>query len=154
FLASWSNIFRDKFQGQPLKRVALSFGERTVRGEAVITKAGMEGGAIYALSGPLRDRIAAQGEADLRIDLRPRMTAAAIEQRLQKPRGKQSLATFLRKALQLSPVDIGLLQEAAHTAGTPLATYAADTMALLIKSVPVRLTGTAPIARAISSAGG
>lgn len=154
FLVSWSDVFRDKFQGQPLKRIALSFGGVTARGEAMITKAGLEGGAIYALSGPLREVIAKHGEAVLNVDLRPDMTAAAIEPRLQKPHGKQSLATFLRKALQLSPVDIGLLQEAAHATGTPLATYTPEALAALIKSVPVRLSGTAPIARAISSAGG
>jgi uncharacterized flavoprotein (TIGR03862 family) len=154
FLVSWSEIFRDKFQGEPLKRIALSFGRENVRGEAMITKTGIEGGAIYALSGPLREAIRTDGEAVLHIDLRPDMPHTALEQRLAKPRGKQSLATFLRKTVQLSAVDIGLLQEAAHAAGTPLTTYTPETLAALIKALPVSLKGMAPIARAISSAGG
>jgi predicted flavoprotein YhiN len=55
FIAAWSDVFRGRFEGQPLKRVALSFGGRTVRGEAIITRNGLEGGGIYALSAPLRE---------------------------------------------------------------------------------------------------
>jgi uncharacterized flavoprotein (TIGR03862 family) len=154
FLVQWSDIFKDKFHGQPLKRIALSFGAHSARGEAIITKTGIEGGAFYALSTPLREEIAETGEAGVRIDLRPDMPHVALEQRLAKPRGKQSLATFLRKAVQLSPADIGLLQEAAHAAKTPLAGLAPEGIAALIKSLPLQLAGMAPIARAISSAGG
>jgi hypothetical protein len=154
FLVNWSDIFKDKFQGQPLKRVALSFGEHSARGEAMITKTGIEGGVFYALSTPLREAITSSGEAELHIDLRPDMPHVALEQRLAKPRGKQSLATFLRKAVQLSPADIGLLQEVAHAAKTPLGGLAPEALAALIKALPVRLGGVAPIARAISSAGG
>jgi predicted flavoprotein YhiN len=120
----------------------------------MITKTGIEGGVFYALSTPLREAIMSSGEAVLHIDLRPDMPHVALEQRLAKPRGKQSLATFLRKAVQLSPADIGLLQEAAHAAKTPLAGLAPEALAALIKSLPLRLIGVAPIARAISSAGG
>jgi predicted flavoprotein YhiN len=70
------------------------------------------------------------------------------------PRGKQSLSTFLRKAAGLSPAAIGLLHEAAITASEKLSAMTPASIATLIKAVPVRLTGTAPIARAISTAGG
>ena len=42
FAVNWSDIFRDRFEGQPLKRIALSFGGKTVRGEAVVTRDGLE----------------------------------------------------------------------------------------------------------------
>ena len=60
-----------RFAGQPLKRIALSFGGHMVRGEAIVTRTGLEGGAIYALTPPLREAIAANGEAMLSIALRP-----------------------------------------------------------------------------------
>ena len=82
----------------PLKRIALSFAGQRVRGEAVVTATGIEGGAVYALSAPLRDAIAAQGEAVLHIDLRPDLAIADLARRLAMPRGKQSMSTFLRKA--------------------------------------------------------
>ena len=71
FTVAWSDIFRNRFEGQPLKGVALSFGSINVRGEAVITRTGIEGGAIYALSADLREAILKSGHATLHIALRP-----------------------------------------------------------------------------------
>jgi uncharacterized flavoprotein (TIGR03862 family) len=153
FLVPWSEPFR-RFEGEPLKRIALSFDGNTVRGEAVVTRDGIEGGAVYALSPLLREAIAAQGDAILAIDLRPDMNADAIAAKLTAPRGKQSLSTMLRKALKLSPAATGLLHEAAVSAGKALSAYSAAELAALIKAVPVRLTATQPVATAISSAGG
>jgi uncharacterized flavoprotein (TIGR03862 family) len=154
FTVNWSDIFRGRFEGQPLKRIALSFGRHTVRGEALITRNGIEGGAVYALSSVLREAIVATGEAVLHIALRPDLTTADLSERLAAPRGKQSLSTFLRKAAGLSPPAIGLLQETAASGALKLAALDAAALAALINAVPVRLTGTAPIERAISTAGG
>ncbi len=60
FTAAWSEVLRG-FAGQPLKRISLSFGGRSARGEAMITEQGLEGGAVYALSSPLRDAIMKHG---------------------------------------------------------------------------------------------
>jgi uncharacterized flavoprotein (TIGR03862 family) len=148
FTVAWSEHFRARFPGAPLKRIALSFGNETVRGEAVVTEAGIEGGAIYALSAPLRDAILSVGTATVLLDLRPDFDAAEIARRLGAPRRGQSLSTFLRKTLALPPVAIGLLQEALHRGGSESA------LAALTKAVPLALTAPAPIARAISTAGG
>ncbi|MGX7745219.1 NAD(P)/FAD-dependent oxidoreductase [Rhodopseudomonas parapalustris] len=154
FIAAWSALFADKYQGAPLKNVALAFGGRSVRGEAVITRDGLEGGAVYALSAPLRDAVLGGSEATLRVALRPDLDDDELAARLAKPRGKQSLSTWLRKAAGLPPPSIGLLQEAAHAGGVALGVLSPLELAALINGVPVRLTGVAPIARAISSAGG
>ena len=150
-LVNWSDIFLDRFEGDPLKRIALSLAGQTVRGEAVVTRTGLEGGSIYALSAPIRAAIDATGEAVLHIDLRPDLTVDALQEKLGAPRGKQSLSTFLRKAASLAPAAIGLLQES--QAGK-LSSLPPDAMAALIKAVPVRLAGVADIAKAISTAGG
>jgi len=154
FLAPWSEIFRSRFAGEPLKRLELAFGFHRVRGEALITETGLEGGGIYALTPPLREAIARDGEAILRIDLRPDVALSKLEQRLAAPRAKQSLSTFLRKSAGLSPAAVGLLHEAALAASQRVSAMPPATLAAFIKAVPVRLTGTAPIARAISTAGG
>ncbi|WP_407152573.1 TIGR03862 family flavoprotein [Bradyrhizobium sp. ORS 86] len=154
FTVAWSNVFRDRFEGQPLKGVALTIGAHTVRGEAIVTGAGIEGGAIYALSAELREAVLAKGAATLHAALRPDVTTGELTARLSAPKGKQSFSNFLRKAAQLSPVGIGLLQEAAAVAGRPLASLPAADLAAMINRVPIRITGVAPIARAISSAGG
>jgi uncharacterized flavoprotein (TIGR03862 family) len=154
FTVAWSDIFRDRFEGQPLKGVALTFGAQTVRGEAIISRTGIEGGAIYALSADLREAILGAGEAALHVALRPDLEANDLITRLSAPKGKQSLSNFLRKAAHLSPVAIGLLQEAAKTSGVSLASLSPPDLARLINAVPLQLNGVAPIARAISTAGG
>jgi uncharacterized flavoprotein (TIGR03862 family) len=154
FTVAWSDIFRDRFQGQPLKGIALSFGEQVVRGEAMITAAGIEGGAVYALSAPLREAVLAQGRATLHVALRPDLDRGDLAARLAAPRGKQSFSNWLRKAAHLSPVAIGLLQEAAIASGVSLSSLPAAELAAWINAVPVQLNGLTPIARAISTAGG
>jgi uncharacterized flavoprotein (TIGR03862 family) len=154
FTVAWSDIFRDRFEGQPLKGAALSFGSQTVRGEAIVTRTGIEGGAIYALSAELREAILKSGQAMLKIALRPDLEINDLIARLSQPKGKQSFSNFLRKAAHLPPAAIGLLQEAAKASGVSLSSLSPADLARLINAVPIRLTGIAPIARAISTAGG
>lgn len=148
----WSDIYAARFAGSPLKRIAISIGGHRVRGEAVVTRMGLEGGAVYALSPHLRDGLRASGGAavPISIDLRPDLDAADLERRLGGPRGKQSVTSFLRKSLHLAPSDIGLLREAA---GKDLPTDPAA-LTRLIKAVPLAVSGMAGLERAISTAGG
>ena len=148
FEAAWSDIFRDRFAGAPLKSIALTFGGRTIRGEAVVTREGLEGGAIYALSAALRDAIGRDGSAALTVDLRPDVAEAALADRLAAPRRGQSASTFLRKAAGLTPVAIALLREVGPLPVEPVK------LAGLIKRLPIALNGVRPIGRAISTAGG
>jgi uncharacterized flavoprotein (TIGR03862 family) len=154
FTVAWSDIFRERFQGQPLKGIALTVGAQTVRGEAMITHTGIEGGAIYALSGPLREAIAAQRQAILHVALRPDLSTSELATRLAAPRGKASFSNWLRKAVHLSPAGIGMLQEASIASGASLSSLPAANLAGLINAIPIELNGVAPIARAISTAGG
>jgi uncharacterized flavoprotein (TIGR03862 family) len=154
FTVAWSEIFKTRFEGQPLKSVALSYGGHSARGEAMVTRTGIEGGGVYALSSVLREAVMADGRARLSVALRPDLDAGDLAARLSASRGKQSFSNFLRKAVHLSPVAIGLLQEATVGEGMQLAALPPQKLAALINNVPVTLTGVAPIARAISSAGG
>jgi uncharacterized flavoprotein (TIGR03862 family) len=148
FRVAWSDIFRNQYAGTPLKRVALSFAGQTVRGEAMITGEGVEGGAIYALSAVLRDAISRDGAAMLQVDLRPDLSLTQVADLLAEPRRGASLSNFLRKRIGLAPVAIGLMQEALHAGAADLP------MAGLIKALPLRLTAPFVLARAISTAGG
>lgn len=150
FSIRWSDFFRERFEGEPLKRIAIRFNGKAMRGEAIITGSGIEGGAVYAIGAAIRDEILQNGEATLTIDLRPDLDEDALTKRLDVDRKRQSSSTFLRKAVALSPVAIALLREA--TGSTPPTESAA--LAALIKAVPLRLTGIADIDRAISTAGG
>jgi uncharacterized flavoprotein (TIGR03862 family) len=154
FAVAWSETFRARFSGAPLKRVALGHGGRAVRGEAVVTADGIEGGAVYALSRPLREAIAAEGAAHLVLDLRPDLTREALARRLSAARARDSLSARLRKAAGLPPVAVGLLREAADPASSAALPADPHDLAGLIKAAPLRLTGAAGLARAISTAGG
>ena len=149
FDVAWTQIFAERFAGQPLKPIALTHDGETLRGEALITRYGLEGGAVYALSAGLRDAIERDGTAAVVIDLRPDLTEEALAQRLAKPRGKDSVTNWLRKAGGLSPVAVGLLREIPGE--LPLGT---EKLAKRIKAVRLTLTGVQGLERAISSAGG
>jgi predicted flavoprotein YhiN len=138
---------KQKFAGTPLKRIALHFAGHRTTGDIVLTSSGLEGGPIYALSGPIRDALAA-GPVTLCIDLRPDLDDAALSARLATPARGRSLGNFLRQELALPPVAIGLIQEARH------GTRCVQPLASLIRALPVEVTGVSPIERAISSAGG
>ncbi|MFG1391805.1 BaiN/RdsA family NAD(P)/FAD-dependent oxidoreductase [Xanthobacter agilis] len=146
---AWSELFRARFAGVPLKRIAVTCGSAQVRGEAVVTETGLEGGAIYAVSGPVREALAAGG-ATLHIDLRPDLDTTALAARLAAAPAKLSFANLLRKAAGLSPAAAGVLREA--MGGTRPAD--AGALARLIKAAPLAVIGTGDLSRAISSAGG
>jgi uncharacterized flavoprotein (TIGR03862 family) len=146
FLVDWSPKIRETFAGAPLKTVALSHAEMRVRGEAMVTGAGLEGGAIYALSASLREVIATHGSATITIDFKPDLSEATLAARLKRKPG-QSMSTLLRKGAGLTPAAINILRE-----GGPLPE--GEALASHVKTCALRLVGTASIARAISTAGG
>jgi uncharacterized flavoprotein (TIGR03862 family) len=147
-LVSWSKLFADRFAGAPLKRIAITIGATKRRGEAVVTRLGLEGGVIYALGPDIRAALDLHGSAQLTVDLKPDVTAQALTERLSRPQGAQPRTNFIRKSTGLDAVAIGLLREA----GTHPET--AGALALLIKSVPLTVTGCASMERAISTSGG
>ena len=145
----WSEHLRTRFAGEPVKSVGLAFGGRRLKGEFVITETGMEGGAVYALSAPLRDASEREGWAALTIDLMPDLPESEIAKRLRR-RGAESLSTFLKKSLSLTGPRAALLRE--FTPASELSDPAA--LARHIKGLSMVLTGVRPIDRAISTAGG
>src|SRR5690606_19901815 len=78
FEHAWSDHFAERFAGTPLKRIAIGFDGASVMGEAVVTREGLEGGAIYALSGRLREAIAAHGPQTVTLDLRPDLSPSHL----------------------------------------------------------------------------
>ena len=151
FVLPWSAHLA-RHAGTPLKRIALSFEGRTLRGEAMLTATGIEGGAVYALSAPIREAIARDGSASFTLDLRPDMDAAEVARRLAVRGKSETVSTMLRKALALPPAAIALVQEARHASSRHAG--AGGGLAALVKALPLTARATAGMARAISSAGG
>ena len=155
FDVGWSEHFRTRFAGHPLKSVVLSFNDAAgvvhrKQGEFVVTATGIEGSLIYALSARLRDEIAATGAAIIHLDLAPGKEVQRVIDELSRPRGSRSMASHLQSRLGIKGVKAGLLRElvSAHDFADPVRLGAA------IKALPVRLIAPRPLDEAISSAGG
>ena len=150
FDVAWSPFFKEKYDGQPVKSVVLSFGEFRQQGEFIITQEGVEGSLIYAASALMRDALYAEGKAVMRLDLAPDKTEAQVLEKLSKPRGSRSMASHLEKTLAIKGVKAGLLREF-----VPKDEFAdLERLAFYLKNLPVPLTAPRPLDEAISSAGG
>jgi uncharacterized flavoprotein (TIGR03862 family) len=150
FDVAWTSYFRERFEGHPIKSVALSFGPFRQQGEFIVTKDGVEGSLIYAASALLRDEIEARGQAVMMLDLAPDRSHEWLVERLSKSRGSRSMASHLEKTVNIKGVKAGLLREFVPKDDfwnlRPLAHF--------IKNLPIPLIATRPLDEAISSAGG
>ena len=146
----WTTHFADRFAGVPLKNVAVAVAGRSVRGDAMITPSGVEGGPIYAHSAAIREAIDRDGRCVVTFDLHPDLTIEGLHDRLERRRPKDSLATSLRRTIGLTPVAVSFLREATGNRVPVAATELAE----LVKAAPLVIEATMPIERAISTAGG
>ncbi|MCB0232458.1 MAG: TIGR03862 family flavoprotein [Anaerolineae bacterium] len=155
FDVGWSEHFRTRFAGQPLKSVALAFSDASgemfrQQGELVVTETGLEGGLIYAVSARLRDEIEARGRALIQLDLAPDWSLERLMDALSRPRGSRSMASHLQRTVGIKGVKAGLLWEF-----VPKEDFADPRrLATAIKALPAPLVAPRPLAEAISSAGG
>jgi len=155
FNVGWSEHFRTKFAGHPVKSVAIVMRSHTGTeswhpGEFVVTETGIEGGVVYAVSASLRDEILATGSATLRLDLAPDRDVPRLTHDLSRPRGKRTMATHLQRQAHIEGVKAGLLREVVSKEDfTDPARLAAA-----IKSLPLKLVAPRPLEEAISTAGG
>jgi len=150
FDVAWSSYFSERFAGQPIKPVIASVGERCQQGEFNITATGVEGGLIYALSAPLRDRLENKLPALLTLDLAPGRSLERLTADLALPRGRDSLANHLRRRAGIEGVKAALLRELCP----PADLNDAARLAAALKALPLPVVATRPLDEAISSAGG
>jgi uncharacterized flavoprotein (TIGR03862 family) len=155
FDVSWTAHFSEKFAGEPLKSVTVSFtdsaGQLHVKqGDLMVTAGGVEGGLIYALSGLLRDQIEACGSALIHVDLVPGKTLSRVMNEVDHPRGSRSMSSHLQSRAGIKGVKAGLLRELLTRADFEKS----EMLAAGIKSLPLKLIAPRPLDEAISSAGG
>jgi len=155
FDVAWSEHFRTRFAGQPVKSVEASFVDGAgvshgLAGELMVTEVGIEGGLVYALSAHLRNAIEATGGASLSLDLAPGRSLERVLSEVAHPRGSRSLASHLQSRVGISGVKAGLLREclSKDEMADP------ERLARAIKALPLRLAAPRPLDEAISSAGG
>lgn len=146
---NWDDYFSNKdilskIEGLPLKNIAVTAGEQTIQGELLITKYGLEGGALYQLGNTLR----IMKNPDLQIDLKPSFNARELASKITH--FQKDFIVLASKSWRLSPSASALLGAQAGE----LATQDPLTLATLTKNLSIPLTGPRPIEEAISSAGG
>ena len=155
FDVSWSEHFRQKFAGQPLKSVSLSFTDAADiahqrNGELMVSASGVEGSLIYALSAYLRESLERRGVARIYLDLAPAWSLQRVTDEVARPRGSRSMASHLQSRVKIAGVKAGLLHEALSKQE-----FADPTrVAAAIKALPLDLVAPRPLDEAISSAGG
>jgi uncharacterized flavoprotein (TIGR03862 family) len=151
----WSEHLRSRFAGQPLKAVALRFTDAAGRvhvrkGELMLSDGGTEGSLVYALSAPLRDMIAAQGDVTVQLDLAPDKTLERVVAEVAHPRGARSLSSHLQSRVGIKGAKTALLRELLPAQDM----NDSIKLAHAIKSLPLTLVAPRPLDEAISSAGG
>jgi len=150
FDAAWSPVFKEKFDGHPIKSVILSFESFHQQGEFIVTKNGVQGSSIYAASALIRDEIYAKGKAVILLDMAPDRSLEWLVEKLSKPRGSRSMASHLEKTVGMKGVKVGLLHEF-----IPKEDFTnVEVLASFIKRLPIPLIAPRPLDEAISSAGG
>jgi uncharacterized flavoprotein (TIGR03862 family) len=150
FDVAWSDIFRERHAGSPVKAVVATTSAGAIPGEFVVTGSGIEGSLVYAHSAALRDLLAAGEPARLHLDLAPGRSLERLAGDLSKQHGKASFSSRLRKGVDLAGVKAGLLRECFPDASS--APF--EVLARMIKNLPIEVLRPRPIAEAISSAGG
>lgn len=150
FDVAWSASFRERFAGAPLKAVTATSDAGTIPGECVISQVGIEGSLVYAHAAALRDRLTRDGKAAIVIDLAPGRTPERLSRDLSRQDPKASFSNRLRKGAGIEGAKTSLLRELAD----PAILSEPESLARLIKALPVPLLRPRPIAEAISSAGG
>jgi uncharacterized flavoprotein (TIGR03862 family) len=149
YRVNWPEDFILEHEGSPLKNIAISCLNKRQKGEAVITRFGLEGNAIYALSPQIREEMESHQKATILLDLKPTLPYDDLLEKIRKSTFKKTSET-LQKEVKLSPAQIGLLKKylSKETYLNP------ELLAQNIKNLPIEITGTSLLNDAISTTGG
>jgi uncharacterized flavoprotein (TIGR03862 family) len=149
YRVNWPEDFILEHEGSPLKNIAISCLNKKQKGEAVITRFGLEGNAIYALSPQIREELEIQLKATIFLDMKPTLLYDDLLAKIRKSIFKKTSET-LQKEVKLSPAQIGLLKKylSKETYLNP------ELLAEKIKKLPIEITSSAILNDAISTTGG
>ena len=149
YQVAWKGNFIEKHEGTPLKNITISCNNRIQKGEAVITKFGLEGNSIYGLGPQIRDQLLTDSKATVFVDFKPSLTAEKIHSKITLSYHKNT-TEILKKDIKLSPPIIELLK----TSISKAAYLNAASLSKKIKKFPLQIVNTASVDEAISTVGG
>ena len=149
FEVDWNPNFITTHAGKPLKNIALTFNDSVAKGELVVSKFGLEGNAIYALSQKIQNKLLTERNTIVYLDLKPTMTVLQLIEKYKKSR-QSKVTEILKKDINLDRTSIGILKHFTNkeTFSDP------EKLIEIIKSVPVIIKSSGELDKAISSLGG
>lgn len=149
FTTSWSADFKQLWQGAALKNIALYTNHSSQKGEIVITSKGIEGNAVYALSGEIQNQLKEKGCASINLDMKPSFSLEKVTNILIHSKQKNT-SNALRHDLKIPEVLISLLKEC--LCKEDFLDY--SKLAHSIKGLKISILESSPLEEAISSIGG
>lgn len=148
---NWDKDFISQYSGKPLKNIGLSCGNKSIKGELVITDFGIEGSAVYALTDNVQQQLESKGEATIYLDLKPDTRIDDLLNKLENPYSKTTkISALLKTELSLSTYQLAILKN--YTTKEEFLNV--HLLVRKIKELPLRIVGAAPLDDAISTTGG
>jgi uncharacterized flavoprotein (TIGR03862 family) len=145
----WKSEFIQKHEGTPLKNITISCDNVIQKGEAIITKFGLEGNSIYGLSPQIRKQLDANSKASIFIDFKPSLTLENVYSKI-KLSSYRNTTDILKKELKLSTSQIDLLKLYLSKESF----INTESLAKNIKKFHLQILHSASIDEAISTVGG
>ena len=145
---NWNEKFIQNNQGKPLKNISISINNKTQKGEAVITKFGIEGNAIYGLSPEIQTILDTKKEVEVSVDFKPTLNLETLIKKITH--STANTTRTLKKEIKLSDTVVELLKITL----TKDEFLDSQILAKFIKNLPLTIVGSAPIDEAISTSGG
>jgi hypothetical protein len=149
FDIDWDKNFINTHEGKPLKNIALKYKKQSSKGELVISKFGLEGNALYALSRSIQDELLTKKSVSIKLDLKPTMTTTQLKAKYKKSK-LTKVTDILKEDLNLDRTAVALIKQYSDKE-----TFMdIDLLAKIIKAIPITLTTADDIDKAISTLGG
>lgn len=137
---SWPTAVLEVAEGKPLKNIVVKAGAQSALGELMVTRYGLEGGAIYQIGQALRT------SPELTIDFKPTFSPEQLVAKAGKVTG--NLFSIACQRWRLSEAAAVIIKYCAPPCDS------ISTLAGLVKEFRLKLTAPRPLGEAISSAGG
>ena len=149
FEVEWSKNLITTHAGKPLKNIALSMGNYFSKGELVISKFGLEGNAIYALSEKIQEFLITGRKPTIHLDLKPSLSISQIQEKFNKSK-LSKMTDILQNDLNMDRTSIAVLKQFSDkdTFTNP------KLLAVVIKSIPISIVSADDLDKAISTLGG
>lgn len=142
----WTENINNHHLGKALKNIMIYIGNKKATGEAVITKYGLEGNAIYSVIPEIRESLK-QGKSEIFIDLKPNNTRQEL---LAKLKIGEMNSNKYKKLLNLNSVQLSLVKSQL----TKEEFYTPAKFITKLKKLNFIVDSLRPIEEAISTVGG